>query len=493
VIERLRAPLEHMLWALLALLLPFTSLPLVAKLSGGTMVAPASLLPLILLILLVFLPYLLRGRGLPRQVIPILALVLVAVLSTSWGLMNVVPIFKDVSRLKNALSGLATLGIGLAFYLAASTWPDSPEKFRFIYRWVNVAGCLLVLWGVVQFAAWQIYQEYPAWMLSLQRYFTSNGMIYPKRVNAFAYEPSWLGHQLVMLFLPYWLSATVNRTSAFGRRLLKVSLENILLLAGIGILVVSLARSALVSFLLACTYLFFLGTLALVRWARGRILARQAETGHSRLSPRWLTFLIWVVVILAYAALLAAGLFVLTRIDTRMQNLFTLLKEQVTFDQLAHNLVFGERVAFWQTGLAVFTGHPILGVGLNSAGFYFPELLTPGSWSLVEPYKLYYSGALPNTLSLWIRLLSETGILGFACFVSWAILLWLTAARLQRSPDPVVRTVALAGSFVLVSLLMEGMSVDTFAFPYWWLSLGWLTAAFRLQAGPVAETVTAPV
>ena len=482
MIERLRGPLEGFLWAVLILLLPITSFPLVSKLTGGTMVAPASLLPLALLLLIATLPYLLRRGGLPRHVLPVLGLVLATVFSTCWGLMHTVPIFRDVDRLRNAISGLVTLAIGLSFYLVAVTWVDSSQKLRFIYRWVNLSGCILIAWSLIQFLVWRISATYPDWMFTFQRLFSTNGMLYPQRVNAFAYEPSWLGHQLVMLFLPYWLSATVNRTSAFTRRFLGLSLENALMVAGIGVLVVSLARSALVSFLLACAYLFFLGARALVQWSHKRILSRVTEPDHTHISAGWLTLAIWSALVLVFLLALGGGVFLLTRIDPRMRDLFTLLQRQLSFEQLANKLIFGERVAFWQAGLAVFAQHPFLGVGLNSAGFYFPEVLTPAAWSLIEPFKLYYSSALPNTLSLWVRLLSETGALGFSCFVSWLALMWMTVPYLRRSQDPVLRTVALAGAFVLASLLMEGMSVDTFAFPYYWLSLGWLTAAFRIQS-----------
>jgi len=43
---------ETWLWILLLLLLPITSLPLLSKAAGGTMVAPASAIPLLLILVL---------------------------------------------------------------------------------------------------------------------------------------------------------------------------------------------------------------------------------------------------------------------------------------------------------------------------------------------------------------------------------------------------------------------------------------------------------
>ena len=39
------------------------------------------------------------------------------------------------------------------------------------------------------------------------------------------------------------------------------------------------------------------------------------------------------------------------------------------------------------------------------------------------------------------------------------------------------KVLGLAGSFMLVGLLVEGFSIDTFALPYYWVTLGLVTAA----------------
>ncbi len=65
-------------WLLLIILLPFTSLPLLQRLAGADMVAPASVIPLLWLVIAWFLPYILRGGRLPRQIMPLLAFLLVA-------------------------------------------------------------------------------------------------------------------------------------------------------------------------------------------------------------------------------------------------------------------------------------------------------------------------------------------------------------------------------------------------------------------------------
>ena len=62
------------------LALPFTSFPLVAKFTGSSMVAPLSLLPLVALIAVWWVPALIKGERLAPQATPLLALVMVALL-----------------------------------------------------------------------------------------------------------------------------------------------------------------------------------------------------------------------------------------------------------------------------------------------------------------------------------------------------------------------------------------------------------------------------
>jgi hypothetical protein len=102
---------------------------------------------------------------------------------------------------------------------------------------------------------------------------------------------------------------------------------------------------------------------------------------------------------------------------------------------------------------------------------------------------MYHWTSLPNIKSLWVRLLAETGLVGFAFFACWWYVLWQSAAylrrkyfvsRLREGSGHLLSVVGLAGSLVLVGFLIEGFSLDTFALPYYWVSFGLLTAACRL-------------
>jgi hypothetical protein len=339
-----------------------------------------------------------------------------------------------------------------------------------------------LLWAGLQSLYWYLTGGYPDWMSEIQRLISSSGNLYNRRTTGMAFEPSWLGHQLVLFYLPYWLAASFRRFSVFHWHIWKFSAENLFLAAGGLILVLSLARSALLSFSLAVGWLILMSTARFAGWFHQKIIAARSNA-VSRTSALLIKGGIWLGIGGVYAALLLGGAFVLSRLDPRMEDLFRVLSNPYNPLEAANYLFFGERMAFWLTGLQIFNHYPLFGVGLENAGYFFPENLPIFGWTVVESHKMYYTSALPNTLSLWIRLLSETGIIGFSLFLSFLYLVWKTARLLFRDAHPLIATLGLTAQLTLIALLMEGMSVDTFAFPYFWLIFGWLLGALAFRTG----------
>jgi hypothetical protein len=93
---------------------------------------------------------------------------------------------------------------------------------------------------------------------------------------------------------------------------------------------------------------------------------------------------------------------------------------------------------------------------------------------------LFENSSLPNTKSLWSRLAAETGLMGLGIFLTWMVIQYATARTLTKAKGRKFRALGWFGQFVLVALLIEGFSVDTFALPYFWLALGFVTAAFTV-------------
>jgi O-antigen ligase len=255
-------------------------------------------------------------------------------------------------------------------------------------------------------------------------------------------------------------------------RIWKFSFEDVLLAGGIVVLIGTLSRGGLASFMLVVAFLFILMNIRFVRW-----LSRKWNLTHKV----WLTALLSLAVILIYLILLTGGLFALSKVDPRMEAVFHFdrAKENPLIDY-AETLQFGERIIYWQTGWNIFNDHPIVGVGVGFSGFYFPQYLPDSGWELTETRKLlYHSPGLMNIKNLWARLLAETGVIGFALFVSFLVVTAFTAMDMMRSKFDRRRTAGYMGIFMLIALILEEFSVDSFALPYVWFTLGLVIAAWR--------------
>jgi O-antigen ligase len=182
--------------------------------------------------------------------------------------------------------------------------------------------------------------------------------------------------------------------------------------------------------------------------------------------------------IFTYVGMIYGTTVVLSKVDKRMADLFTF---DMTSDSpvlhYADSLKLGERVAYWIAGWNVFNDHPMLGVGIGLAGYYMPENLNPYSRIMVEVRRiLYRSDFLMNIKSMWIRILAETGIAGFCCYLVWLYLIFSSSKFLQKSENRTFRLVGKAGLFMLLALLFEGFSIDSFALPYLWVTAGLVTS-----------------
>jgi len=198
-------------WAAVFILMPITSLPLLARLAGGTSVAPAAFLPLIWVALFWFIPYLFKKGAIPRESIPFIFFISIAIISSAAAFFLNIPPFKDVSVSHEEIRSILTLAVGAGFYLVTASW-FSKEQSRlvFVLKWINVSGIIVILWAAVQiFYIFLFHSHYPAILMAFQQ-LVSTRDLFLGRVTAFAFEPSWLAHQMNLLYLPFWLGATIS-------------------------------------------------------------------------------------------------------------------------------------------------------------------------------------------------------------------------------------------------------------------------------------------
>ncbi len=490
MIKRIFSSWEEICWFALIILLPFTSLPIVSRLVGGTMVSPPSLLILLLLVLTWLIPTIIKRTHLPSQIIPLLFFILAALISMLSAAFIRIPTFRNVSLWQNEFSTFITLLIGVLFYILSASYPLDHGRVNRWLKWINWSGVVILAWSALQAVFWFANSAYPGWFYQIQSLVSVSQRLYPGRVTGLAYEPSWLAHQLNMLYLPLWLAATVKKSSAHRFRLIGITIENILLVCGVVILVLSISRVGLLAFLLTVAYLLFLANRRLVAWLCSKVEKLWHMSATKVLTRSLLTLGMYGLLIITYLAIFFSAAKIISRHDPRMAEFLNPTSYMGSAAQIANRLHFAERVIFWQAGWEVFTDHPWLGVGLGNTGFFFLEKMPAYGWSMPEISNLIYqSDIIPNTKSLWIRLLSETGVVGFSIFISWLYLLWQTTRHNLADKNKQIAMWGLAAQFGLIALVIEGFSVDTFALPYFWLLFGWMTASSRLvlEPAPISE------
>ena len=479
----------EVIWAIALICLPLTSFPLFSAFSGG-IVAPLSILPFFILLILWALPLVARKAELPKETIPLLVFTLVAIISCAAAYFIAVPGFKGKTVQGQEIRSLFTLAVGLTFYLVTTTWVNKSSRLKNTWKYITIGGIISLVWAGVQANfIFRNYNEYPYWVAQIQSWLVVHSpSFYPGagRVNGLAYEASWFAHQMVIVYLPIWIAATYLRTSAFAFRIFHISLENILLVFGLVAFFLSSPRIGLVSLLLMSIYVFMRLNLVFHRKLVTRISnsklfrKRNSQEKHQTL----LHTVASLSIIAMYIIILGGVIFFSIERDWRLTTLVTdpptlreifglLTLDQNTLLNLSHRFIFLERMVYWMNGWNVFNQYPWLGVGLGNAGFFFPQLAPSMGWASTEIRNVLFSlTQLPNVKSLWFRLLAETGLVGFSLFIAWFYTLFQSSRFSQHHPDSTMKTFAFAGQLALLAFIGEGLSIDSFAMPYFWVMAG---------------------
>ncbi len=457
--------INHLVWYVLVFLLPFTSLPLASKLLGADMVAAPSILILFVLLILIFF-YLLKTKIKNNKLFqPILIFGLFAIISSLLAFWMSIPIQKDFSIFRNIFEGVGTLLIGISFFFVTINIIQSQVVLNKTLRILVYSFIPLMVWCLFQFIFGQIIHSYPAWMTTSQNFITTSGTLYKNRLTGFAFEPSWLAHQLNMFYIPIWISATICRRSAFNKLVNKFIVEDFFLIASIFILIFTKSRVGWITFIFVITYLFITFNRNFLKIIKNRFQMKKNRVFINALP---------IFLILFYILLLIAGLFLFSKFDSRMGSLFKIETYQnKNLFSIANEFVFAERILYWQTGWEVFNDHPIFGVGLGNVGFFFEDQMPSFAWALDEPRHLIFQATYQgNVKNLWIRLLSETGVIGFLIFGTWLFLIFQKSNQYQKSQSQVHKYWGLVGKIALITIIVEGFSIDSFALPYYWIILG---------------------
>lgn len=503
----------EILWVITLIGLPMTSMPLIWTYLGA-IVAPFSALPILVLLIIWLIPFILRRGALPVENQSAVFFILMLILASAATLFLVeTPTFRDKTATNEMLSAFATLGMGSVFYFIFASLPVQVGSIKRTLRWINVGGIILLAWTIIQVYYVAVKPElFPDFFFRIQDLLVTRSPFSfvegSYRVSGLSYEASWFAHQLNILYFPLWISATYLGYSSFGFRIWRLSVENLLLVFGAVLFYFSSPRVGLIAFLLMVVFIFVKFNVKLYRILFKRIsnsnAVQKLELSGALSMIRFFTGLgSALILLLIYAGLIILVLYLGSQRDWRLALLFSRppnwdeiigllrLDERIVV-WMGYRFAFLERTVYWVTGWRIFNEFPLLGVGLGNAGFFFPLKVPSLGWASVEIRNILLRlPYLPNIKSLWVRLLAESGLVGFSTFVGWLYVLWRSTGVTIKSPQSDMKSLALAGQLSLIAFIVEGFSIDSFAMPYLWVMAGLISAAgmmYRRRVWQQAES-----
>lgn len=454
--------LSRILWGAAMLTLPVTSFRWFPFLGEGTFVRPLALYPLAAL-----LPFLLiqswHGKiklNWAGALIPLGALVLFIFAVTSFGfVIDPIPLRGQIYS-GRAVRALITLLIGLAFFVSAVWMNRNEDDLRFTVRWLFAGLCLDLAWSSLQAVTFYTGLLKKEMVTHWQLAFSMRELVRTNRISGLAYEPAWLAGQLATTFIPFLFAAVFTNF-----RLTRLKwLEPVLLAFSLLVLLATYSRGGLLVTVIAAglTFLFL-----------GRDVLRFAWTWFvNGFRGRILDVLFRVGMILAVVGVFAGAFLFLGQ-----KNFFRRLWEidAASLSEYIVDINAGARGAYSAGALAAFEEYPWTGVGLGGSGFYIYQNLP--DWALttvpeiakqLNPENRLY----PNPKNLYVRLLAETGLIGFFLFMAFQFYVLGETLNLLRQKELWARFAAVAGVFAWFAITFYNFTQDSLTTPNIWLISG---------------------
>jgi O-antigen ligase len=466
---------SRFLWGAALFTLPVTSFRYFPFLGDNTYVRPLSLYPIALLLPLLVLQLTQKKESFPRAgtLTPLLAFVLLALAATGLGLlMDPLPMrgFEYFGRVFRAW---ITLVIGLSFFIAAVWMNRTEEDLRFSIKWLLAGFVVDLLWSGVQALSFYTPLLEKVTVTHWQRAFSMRELVKTNRISGMAYEPAWLAGQIATVYLPWLVASLLTRLRVTRFRWLEV----VLLGFAVILLLATFSRGGLLTAVGASVLTFlFVG--------RGELRTtwKWFVAGFQR-GGNWL---LRVGVIALFVGVLAgAGLFLSQK--GYITRLFNTRADSVE-DFIIENSA-GARAAYTFGALGAYDESPIMGVGLGASGFYIYDHLPDWALTIVpeiarqlNPENRLY----PNPKNMYVRLLAETGLVGFFVFVAFLFSVLGDSLRALQSGTVIGRYLGIAGIFSWFAIALYNVTQDSFATPNLWINFGIFVGmtAFITEAPP---------
>ena len=461
-------------WALLFLALPVTSFPFFpGEFGGKTLVRPLAVYPLLILLLFITIPRFYK-RQLPITFLPLLAFVIIAVISALSAFYLEIEELRGVSMLSRSIRNMVTLGIGLSFFFTVALIHDTREDLNRSLRWLFLGLVIALLWGTFQTVYVVHFSEpYFEWISTIQKNISIR-KLFVSRISGLTYEPKWFAEQICFLFLPWLLGSVITRKSAFQMRVRGITFEWILLIWS----------AVIVAFTFSRTGIFILVTLSFLSFLifRSHVQAQKPTSKKKTIQTRWRKLL--------EASLIAAGVLTLIVILSAQNKYISRFWRYWTEDAPGKKtyleyIAFQQRFVYWQTAINIFSEYPLVGVGPGNYAYFFEQKLPDQPYNrqpeiVRQITPVEGRNRLLTPKNLYARLLAETGLLGTITFTSFVLAVLGCALYLWFSNNEFQRFWGISSLFAMVVFIFVIFSFDSFALPNMWIVFGLITAAAHL-------------
>ena len=470
--------IARLLWGAALLTLPVTSFRYFPFLGESTFVRPLALYPIALLLPLLFIQLVQGKTSIPRAgtFVPLLGFVLIALLTTSLGLLLDPLPMRGYDYFGRVIRAWATVVIGLSFFVAAAWMNRTEDDLRFSIKWLLAGFVVDILWSGVQSLAFYTPLLEKVTVTHWQRAFSMRELVKTNRVSGMAYEPAWLAGQIATVYLPWLFAALLTRLRVTRFKWLEVSL----LVFSILLILATFSRGGLLTAAgaSALTFLFI-----------GRAEMHAAWTWFASGFHRGSNWVLRVGVLLLLLGALAGAVLFLSQ-KGYITRLFSTRADSVE-DFIIENSA-GARAAYTFGALGAYEESPVLGVGLGASGFYIYDHLP--DWALttvpeiarqLSPENRLY----PNPKNMYVRLLAETGLIGFFVFMAFLFSVLGDALHALQSRGTIGRYLGIAGVFSWFAVALYNVTQDSFATPNIWINFGILVGmtAFALESSKTTE------
>lgn len=136
------------------------------------------------------------------------------------------------------------------------------------------------------------------------------------------------------------------------------------------------------------------------------------------------------------------------------------------------------RLGIQYANLVVFSENPVSGVGFGQSAFasreHYPSWATNDNWEFRVMYLNPYHKPFPSVYNMYVRLLSETGLIGTILFISFLFALMWSCYQFCISPKQYSRQFRIFGIVLLITFFgisVNWLKTETFRIFGFWVAL----------------------